>query len=133
MNTLNAKIVKISNVDNLNIVVFDSCSETLSMMSLDLDNSLKVGTKVKLAVKSSHLAIAKDFDGMLSYSNQLKCLIKSVNNGQLLSSIHLDFCGIILEALITKNSSLRMNLQVGDSVTALIKASELSISEIIDD
>ncbi|MDX9960873.1 MAG: hypothetical protein RBS32_05290 [Aliarcobacter sp.] len=34
--------------------------------------------------------------------------------------------------MITKDSSLAMNLQKNDTVTALIKASDVSISKVLD-
>jgi len=102
-------------------------------MSLDINDNIKIGTKVKLVVKSSHIAIAKEFVGEVSYSNRLKTTISSIENGELLSSIKLKYFDTILESIITVNSSKRMNLKVGDSVIAFVKASELSIGEVIDD
>jgi len=131
MNTFKATITKIQNNECLNIVNFDFSSQNLSMMSLELSKNLKVGSEVELTAKSTHIAIAKAFSGELSYSNQLKAKILSINNAQLLSSIKLSCGDMICESVITKNSSLRMNLQVDDEVTLLIKASELSIKRIL--
>ncbi len=133
MSYLIARVSKIESCDSLHILKFEFHSQTLSMMSLDINPLIKVGTKVKLIVKPSHIAIAKDFTGDVSYSNQLRTTIKSIENGQLLSSIRLHLYDTTLESIITLTSSKKMNLKAGDSVTALIKASELSISEILDD
>ena len=59
--------------------------------------------------------------------------IISIENGKLLSTIKLDFFDTIIESIITLHASQKMNLKVGDHVTAFIKASEVAISEIIDD
>ncbi|MEA3370660.1 MAG: TOBE domain-containing protein [Campylobacterota bacterium] len=133
MSYLIAKVSKIESCDSLHIVNFECNSQTLTMMSLDINESLKVGTKVKLTAKASHVAIAKEFSGDISYSNRLLTIIEKIENGELLTSIKLSFFDTTLESIITLNSSKRMNLKVGDKVTAFIKASELSISEIIDD
>ena len=133
MSSLIATVAQIDNCDSLHIVKFDCNSQILSMMSLDLDEKIKVGTKVKLLAKPTHIAIAKEFSGEVSYSNQLSTTIISCNNGQLLSNIKLKYFDTILESIITMNSSKRMNLQVGDKVTAFIKASEISIGEILND
>ncbi len=130
---ITAKIKSIENVDSLNIVKFDFYDTTLTMMSLDLNDEIKVGKTVKLAVKPTQIAIAKNFNGELSYSNQLKSTIISIENGQLLSSIKLKYFDTTLESIITASSSKRMALHVEDEVTVLIKANELSISEICDD
>lgn len=133
MNTLTAQVKEIKSVDNLNIVKFDFNGSTLSMMSLELSDKVKVGTKVILGTKATHIAIAKDFTGDVSYSNQLHVKIIHVDNGELLSSVKLQTDDTILESIITKDSSQRMNLHVGDKVTAFIKANELSIMEILND
>ena len=101
------------------------------MMSLELSENIQIGTQVKLNCKSSHIAIAKNFSGEVSYSNKLNCEIVSLENGELLSCIHLKIFDTILESIITVNSSKKMGLKVGDNVTAFIKASELSISEVL--
>jgi molybdopterin-binding protein len=133
MNTIIAEVKEIKSVDNLNIVKFYFAETTLSMMSLELNENIKVGAKVKLITKPTHVAIAKDFNGEVSYSNQLNAKIIHVENGELLSSIKIQIWETILESIITKDSSQRMNLHVGDEVTAFIKANELSIMEVLDD
>jgi molybdopterin-binding protein len=131
MSSLIATVTHIDKCDSLHIVKFDCCGQTLSMMSLDLTNDIQIGVKVKLVVKPSHIAIAKNFSGEVSYSNQLQTTIKSCENGQLLSSVKLDFFDTTLESIITVNSSKKMDLKVGDKVTAFIKASEISIGEVL--
>ncbi len=131
MNTLIANVKEIKSVDNLNIVTFDLNGITLSMMSLELHKDVKIGAKVRLTTKPTYIAIAKDFTGEVSYSNQLHVKIVHVENGELLSSVKLQLQDETLESIITKDSSLRMNLQVGDEVTAFIKANELSIMEVL--
>lgn len=133
MSSLVATVKSIDNCDSLHIVKFECYSQTLSMMSLDIDTSIKIGTKVRLSIKPSHIAIAKNFSGDVSYSNKLETTILSCENGQLLSSVKLKFFDTTLESIITVNSSKRMDLKVGEKVTAFIKASEISIGEIIDD
>ena len=131
MSSLIARVSKIQNCESLHIVHFECYGETLSMMSLDLNEDIKIGTKVKLVVKASHIAIAKNFSGDVSYSNKLDSTIESIENGELLSSIKLSFFDSILESIITLTSSKKMDLKVGDKVTAFIKASELSIADVI--
>ncbi len=133
MSQIKATIIRIETVESLNIVTFDFHGTLLKMMSLDLSDEVQVGKKVTLAVKPSHIAIAKDFSGIVSYSNQLQATIESCNNGKLLSSIRLRVGDVLLESIITFDSVLQMDLKEGDAVTAMIKASELSIVEVLDD
>ncbi len=127
MSRLAATIISIETVENLNIVKFDFNDTILTMMSLDLNDKIKIGTKVNLSLKPTHVAIAKDFNGIVSYSNQIKTTIKYIDNGKLLSSIKLGIDDTVIESIITAESSKKMDLKIGDSATALIKASEISI------
>ena len=131
MSKLIATIKKIQNVENLNIVTFDFNSISLKMMSLDLSKDIEVGKKVSLNIKPTFVAIGKNFSGELSYSNKINSTIDSIEYGELLCSIKLSSAESIFESIITAESASRMNLKVGDEVIALIKASELSISEIL--
>lgn len=131
MSTLVAKIIDIKNVDNLNIVKFDFFNQPLSMMSLELSNNIQIGSIVLLKTKATSIAIAKNFSGELSYSNKLNSKIIDIQNGELLTTIKLQTNDTVLESIITKDSSIRMDLEVGNDVLALIKANEISIEEVI--
>jgi molybdopterin-binding protein len=68
---------------------------------------------------------------MLSYSNQLSARVKAIESGELLARIVLDISGNRLESLITIASSERLGLKVEDEVTALVKATEISVSRVL--
>ena len=139
MSQLIATIENIESVDNLNIVTFMCNDETLKMMSLDLNETVQIGKRVVLACKPTSVALAKPtmdkqaFSDMLSYANQIKVTISSMDVGKLLSSIKLHFGDFILESIVTTASVQRMNLSEKDELLALIKANELSIQEVLDD
>jgi len=130
MNTIKAVVTNIQSADNLSIVTFQAQNTQMRMMSLGLNTPIKIDSKVILGVKASSILIAKDLSGMISSSNQLKCVVKSVKNGELLSSLNLSFNDSLIQSVITKDSSLKMNLQKDDNVLAIIKSSELSIVEV---
>ena len=127
MSQINATITDIESEGILHIVSFNASGYSLKMMSLELDRELKVGTKVLLSVKATAVAIAKDISGVLSYSNQLAMEIESIESGTLLSSLRLSNGSFTLDSIITKASQERMSLTPQESVTALIKSSDLSI------
>jgi len=133
MSYFTARVSEIQSNSSLHLVKFSFNEQTLCMMSLELPTSLKVGTKVKLVVKPTHVAIAKNLLGDMSYANQLNATIDTINNGELLSSIKLKLSDTTLESIITLEASHKMNLEIEDKVTLLINASELSISEIYND
>jgi len=131
MSQFNATITEIQTHDSINIVTFSAHNFILHMMSLELHENIVVGTKVSLGVKASSVAIAKEFNGQLSYSNQLNLKIQEINEGALLCSLQLEFEKFELESIITKASKNRMNLKKSDFVTALIKSSDLYIIEVL--
>ena len=128
-----AIIKKINSIDNLNIVEFDFHGTTLKMMSLDLNEDVQIGKKVQLSIKPSNISIAKNLKGEIRLSIQIIATKQSLENGELLASVILKINETILESIITVDSSKRMNLQIGGNVTILIKASDLSISEVLND
>lgn len=132
MSQIIAVIKKINNIDSLNIVEFDFNGLDLKMMSLDLNKNIQIGKKVRLCVKPTNIAIAKNLSGDISLSNQIEVNIQSINNGILLSSIILKIDDTLLESIITVESSKRMNLKENEQVTILIKASDLFIQEVIN-
>jgi len=139
MSKLIATVKNIESVDDLNIVTFICNNETLKMMSLDLNKSIQIGKRVILVCKPTSVALAKPtidhkaFSEMLSYANQIKVKISSMDVGLLLSSIKLQFGDSFLESIIASASVQRMKLNENDELLALIKANELSIQEVLDD
>lgn len=133
MNEIVTTISQIDNIDNLNIVHFEFNNQKLKMMSLDLNENIAKGQKVVLSVKPSHIAIGKGVSGLLSYSNQIKASIKEIEKGKLLSTVIAKSGELTLQSIITTNSTERMDLKEGDEIILFIKASDLSIMDVIND
>ena len=133
MSQIIATIKNIRNVDSLNIIEFGFFNHTLKMVSLNLNKEITLNKKVKLSIKPTNILIAKNLQGEISISNQLKAKIVKVENGELLSSILLKVEDTILESIITVDSSKNMNLVEDEEVLILIKASDLFIQEVIDE
>jgi len=131
MSIIEAEVLDYKKVQNLHLVRFGCNSQVLTMMSLELNKDIKPSTLVKLIVKPTHIAISKTINSDTSHQNRLKCKVDAVDDGELLSSIKLNFEGFELESIITLDASKRLELKKGDDVMALIQASELSILEIL--
>ena len=132
MSSIIATVEAIQTHESLNLVRFRVGSETLWMMSLELDRNLQIGSKVKLSIKPSHVTLSRERLQSFSSANQVEVIIKSIKSGTLLSSVTLDLFSNTLEALITRESQERLELRVGEKVVALMSESELSIGEILD-
>jgi len=130
MNKIHARVTEIQSMDNLTLVAFESQGTSMQMMSLGLNTPLKIDSKVLLGAKASSIALATDLSTTISISNQLHCVVETLNQGEFLCSVKLRFHNSIIESVITMKSALKMDIKVGDRIIAFIKASELSILEV---
>jgi molybdopterin-binding protein len=131
VNRIPAVVTAIESVDTITIVSFEASGMPMRMMALEMPQTVEVGARVVLGVKASGVILAKAFSGTLSISNRLEATVESVKNGSLVSSVKVRFGESRMESIVTRESSERMALQPGDPVTAMIKASDLSILELL--
>ncbi|WP_428737380.1 TOBE domain-containing protein [Sulfurimonas sp.] len=122
-----AKIVEIESLQSLHLVKLSRDEQYFSMISLELNENVQVGTEVKLYVKSSNIVLSKNSNKELSIANQFKTIITSIKYGTILTNIKLDFLGNCLEALLTTHQAKQLQLQEGDKVYAFINESDLSL------
>jgi molybdopterin-binding protein len=66
---------------------------------------------------------------MLSARNQLPAVVKSVKLGNVMAEVILDVSGTEVVAAITRGSAENLNLQAGDRVKAIIKATEVMVDK----
>lgn len=131
MSKFKAKIIAIESVNQLNLVSLDFEGSTLQMMSLGLDDSIRVACEVLCYVKPTAVMLAKDFRGELSSSNRIVAEIKSIEKGKLLSSVRVQTASAELESIITSEILDRLGIKSAESVTVIIKESDISILEVV--
>ncbi len=66
---------------------------------------------------------------MLSARNQLPAVIKSVRLGNVMAEVVMEVGGIEIVSAITRGSAEALNLQPGDQVKAVIKATEVLVDK----
>ena len=64
----------------------------------------------------------------LSARNQLRGTVREVNLGEVMAEVVVDVGGQEVVAAITRSSVERLGLKVGDSVLAVMKATEVMIA-----
>ena len=126
MNTLKVNISKIEQAGSLRLVTFSRADLKLTMLSLELSETLQVGTQVNIGVKATHIALSKSVQEN-SISNQLQATILSIEMGTLLCRVSLLLDGETWESVLTLEAAKEMQLVVGDTLFVLINASALSI------
>jgi molybdopterin-binding protein len=65
----------------------------------------------------------------LSARNHLKGIVDEVQMGDVLAYITVRMAGSVIESVITRRSPEELGLKKGDSVTAVVKATEVMISK----
>lgn len=111
----------------VDLVVGDCQLSALLVEASELPAWLCKGNVVTVVFKETEVSIAKDFTGKISMRNQIECNIKSIERGQLMSIITMESKHFDVQSAITTRSVDQLQLEVGDRVTALIKANELSL------
>ncbi len=132
MSQIVASIRDIKKSGALHLIEFNLEDKSLFMISLELNKSIKKGIQVKLIIKPFSIVLAKDFIGEISYLNRLEVKIKSIEIGDILTNIELECSNYILESTVTTKSLNSMSLRKGDTILALIRATDISILEVID-
>ena len=103
LNDTNGIHCKITNSDGEVTCMFKEIplgSTSRAIISIINDN-IKIGQKVVLGVKPTNVSFAKNLEGKISISNQLRAKIKGINKGKLLSSAIFETNYTLLESVFT--------------------------------
>lgn len=131
MNTLNGNITVIQSHEGISLVKVNSNNTVFTSIVLDTAETasyLEKGHSVKIIFKETEVIISKDLNPNLSIQNQMLCTIESIKKGVLLSQINLNFGETIIESIITTNACEQLKLEKKDTVLALVKTNEVSLS-----
>jgi molybdate transport system regulatory protein len=131
MNILAGTITAIQTHDNLSLVKVVSNDITFTSIVLDTPETidyLSIGKNIQLLFKETEVIIAKDFDLNISVQNRIPCTIQSIVPGIILSQLNLTFGDTIIKSIITTNAIKQLGLKENDTVLALIKTNEISLS-----
>jgi len=130
MNKLAGKISKIQQSGAILLVDVDVDGHGFSAMLIESATHpewLKTGNEVYLVFKETEVSLAKNLSGMISMRNRMKCKIKQIERGELLSKVSLKFQNDIVTSAITTRSVDALKLCIDDEVEALVKANEVSL------
>lgn len=128
MNRLNGKIVAIENNSCLSLVDVAVGDEVFSATLLETPQTaayLRIGESVTLLFKETEVSLAKNLSGLISLRNRFGAMVSSIERGDILSAVRLDYGGRRITSVITTRGLDILQLAVGDAVDALIKANEI--------
>jgi molybdate transport system regulatory protein len=132
MNKINVTIkeVKCSGGVILVEMVAEDCPVSALLIDSTVNpNWLKKGNNIFAIFKETEVSIAKDFSGKISLRNKLPCIVKNIKRGQLIGIVSMQFLQYTINAAITSGSIDMLDLKIGEEVTALIKANEITLMQ----
>lgn len=92
--------------------------------------NLKVNDEVVAIFKSNSVLLSNDNDLKISAQNHLNGTIETINYGEVNSEVIIDLGNNEkIASIITSNSIKNLDLKKGDSVTAIIKSSDLMVGK----
>ena len=132
MNRLIVTVENIESIDLINLIKLKIENCKITVLSLELDSKLKKDTQVIIGFKPNKVIVAKNINNALSLSNQFDAKVISVEIGKLLCKLKLSICeDNIISSIFLKNTLKKMDLKVGDKITAFVEASDISILGIL--
>lgn len=132
MNRLTGQISAIDSNSHMSLVdvaVGDDIFTATLLETPETAEYLHVGNNVTLLFKETEVSLAKNLSGLISLRNRFPATIRSIERGDILSVVGLDYAGKALMSAITTRGVDRLQLAVGDTVEALVKANEIALMD----
>ncbi len=130
MNRLQGKISCIQQSGAILLVDINVDEHVFSAMLIESATRqewLMEGNTVELVFKETEVALAKNLSGLISMRNRMKCTVRHIERGELLSKVSLQFLKYVITSAITTRSVDSLELKIFDEVEALVKANEVSL------
>lgn len=127
---IRAKIVGILTKDDVSLFELKGLNLEANLFMLVLNEASKfaLDDEIGLGFKSSDVVLAKNKLDASSLENELKCVVQTINFGEILSIVGLKCGQIHFEAIISNHALKALNLSKNDSVFAYIKSTSIHIS-----
>jgi len=130
MNKLSAIITGIQQSGVILLIdakVKEHCFSALLIDAVETHNWIFVGAAVNLVFKETEVSLAKNLSGLISTRNRMKCKVRIIERGELISKVTLDFNGFTIVSAITSRSVEMLSLSIDDEIEALVKSNEVSL------
>ena len=130
MNKLKGIVSKIESTEHIALIqvkVGEDYFSSVILCNSDKEDQLKIDDIVYVIFKDTEVSIGKNLSGGLSMRNRLNSKITSIEKGDVLCKLTLNYCGHTIISVITTSSTNNLNLKIGDQVEGLVKSNEVSI------
>ncbi|TXE88571.1 hypothetical protein FPD38_03065 [Campylobacter volucris] len=127
---IEAKISFINSHEGINLIEFTNEIQKFYMLSLELDENIKIHQKVNLSFKSTECLIHKERLNT-SFINEFYVKIEAIFQGKIITIVRVknEFC--IFEAQISTKAFNNLNLTTNECIYVYINPSSLFIKEYL--
>ena len=132
MNSLKGTISTIKNNDGISLISVNLDTTVFHVLIIETEDEatyLGVGNTVKLIFKETETILTKTGKNTTSIPNTMVGQVLTVQEGAILCKITIDVAVAKITAVITRMMQDQLQFKTGERVTALIKASEIMLSE----
>lgn len=132
MNVLNGKISSLETSGRLTIVTLDISGIFLKSIIIENPETvsyLKLGNPLQVMFKETEVIIGIGDEIAVSLENRIPGRVIEIKKGELLSNLTLETKAGKIKATLTSESVLKLKLQLDEDVTALVKTTEIMLSE----
>ena len=130
MNKLQGIITKIQKADAVLLVDVNVQGHAFSALLIESGQTpqwLYVGNLIGIVFKETEVSLAKDLSGKISMRNRMKCTVQSINRGNVLSSVTMQFISYSITSAITTRAVDSLKITVGEEIEALVKSNEITL------
>lgn len=133
MNTLKGKIseVKVHGALSQVVTVLPDGTQIRSIVIETPDSAgyLKEGSAIQLIFKETEVILAKGINESISILNQIPGTVEDLKKGAILCEVVITTAAGSIAAVISREATDNMALEVGDAVIALVKQNEIMLAE----
>jgi len=124
VNRLIGEIKNIRSLERLNLIECKVGQQTVKVLILEMNISLKPGSKVELLIKPTAISVS---DKNCAFENVLKGRVVDIQNGKILSNITAEVEGFEMECIMLKEYA-----GFKDEVYLFFKANDVAIGKVLE-
>lgn len=132
MNTFSGVITSIKVSGNISLITIDVNNIFFKTMVIETPATaawLKMDNRINVIFKETEVILGKGLEHLVSLQNRVPGKIIDIQKGELMSKVVVDTAVGNIVAVISLDAVLQLNLQVGETVSAMIKTNEIMISQ----
>lgn len=132
MNILKGAIVTIKVSGNLSLITVNANGiffKTIVIETPITASWLTIGNEINVIFKETEVVIGKGLEHFVSLQNKVPGKIIDMQQGELMSKITVDTAVGNIVAIISLDAVMQLDLQIGETVSAMIKTNEIMISQ----